>query len=158
MALQIPDLETLGQAFNTIQVEVGKVANHSAWNNGAMINNQLNQVLAQLNDVNTLTARFNAFETCFNAFETRFNSSDHNAMARIANSGLSLLDDELTPLVARTTNQLIPNFPNTPADVEQMTHIHIDPVIAALGGTVQGNINQKRLRLRRLLGLTPRLI
>lgn len=49
MALQIPDLETLGQAFNTIQVEVGKVANHSAWNNGAMINNQLNQVLAQLN-------------------------------------------------------------------------------------------------------------
>lgn len=96
-------------------------------------------------------------------------------MARIANSGLSLLDDELTPLVARTTNQLIPNFPNTPADVEQMTRmlmfynqmetdltrctdIHIDPVIAALGGTVQGNINQKRLRLRRLLGLTPRLI
>ena len=95
-------------------------------------------------------------------------------MARIANSELSLPDDELTPLVNRTTNQPIPNFPNTLAAVDQMPRMlmfynqietdltrcidfHIDYVIAALGGTVQGDMVRKRLRLRQLLGLTPRL-
>ncbi|KAA6410159.1 MAG: putative transmembrane DDB_G0289901-like protein [Lasallia pustulata] len=190
MALQIPNLETLGQ--------VGQVANHLAWNNEAATNNLLNQVLGQLRvmsnnidglrtdvnglrtdvdglrtdvnglrtdvnglrtdvdglrtDVNGLRTGVNGLRTavnglctainatCFNAFETRFSSLDHNVTARIASLELSLPDDELTPLVNRITNQPILNFPNTLAAVDQMPHFHIDYVIAALGGTVQGDM------------------
>jgi|ERR1700722_3956005 hypothetical protein len=96
------------------------------------------------------------------------NSRDHNAAARHYNSLLHSAHEPLDPLHSMQ-NQAIAQFPPTSGAINTMNGMcgyrngiwislttivaALNAVLTALGSSIAGNADQKKLRLRRAVGL-----
>jgi hypothetical protein len=76
-----------------------------------------------------------------------------NNVARLINSTLTDADLQLSPLRNVATNELIDQFPATPRAIRVIPSAALDTVLRALGMEIDGQINQKRQRLRVQVGL-----
>jgi hypothetical protein len=62
-------------------------------------------------------------------------------------------DQELYPLVNSSTANPIPSFPRTPAILNHTTNAVIDQILVALALSIDGTLEEKRVRLRIAIGL-----
>jgi hypothetical protein len=74
-------------------------------------------------------------------------------VARLVNSTLGNPNGQLSPLRNVATNELIDQFPATPRVIRDMPGATLDAVLRALGMDIDGQIEQKRQRLRVQIGL-----
>ncbi|KAF2645306.1 hypothetical protein P280DRAFT_116737 [Massarina eburnea CBS 473.64] len=88
----------------------------------------------------------------------RYDSPEHeathrNILAHAMNEGsVTTRTDRLEPLAHARLNIPIPGFPETVAQIESMKEARICAVLAALGCTVDGDMAQRRRRLRARIG------
>jgi hypothetical protein len=80
--------------------------------------------------------------------------SEHNSIARIENSSVKKSTAALTVFRDYTTNTDIPGFPATPADLENMRAVTLDPILRSLNLSPLGDIGDRRRRLGHYIGLT----
>jgi hypothetical protein len=80
--------------------------------------------------------------------------SEHNSLARIENSVVKKRTAPLTVFRDYTTNTDIPEFPATPADLENMRAVTLDPILKALDLSLHGDIGERQRRLGHYIGLT----
>jgi hypothetical protein len=82
-----------------------------------------------------------------------FLSRNQNSIARTQNFMKGYSDQELSALVNTTTGGNIPEFPSTPAILDCMQNATLNPVLAALGLSIDGEVEEKRMSLRIAIGL-----
>jgi len=78
---------------------------------------------------------------------------DQNSIARVQNSRVAFVDRSLAILVNPSTGENIPNFPNTGADLSRMQTAAVNRVLAGLGLPVDGELDDRRNRIRIAIGL-----
>jgi len=61
--------------------------------------------------------------------------------------------DRLAPLRSYRDNTEIPDFPATPGDITRLASESVNAILDALKEATNGNINERRDRLRRAVGL-----
>jgi hypothetical protein len=76
-----------------------------------------------------------------------------NNVARLINSSLADSDGQLSPLHNVATNEPIDRFPATPGAIKDMPGAALNMVLRALGMETDGELEQRRRRLRVQIGL-----
>lgn len=182
--IQLPNLELVSDAFGTLQTEIAKVSNLPAWNEAATITAKFNQnearnearhneVMARFDQNearhNQLMARFDqndtrhtqllqhitAMNSNIETISTRLDATQWNTNARFANFTANDPNSLLVPLHHHQTNEEIPHFPGTLGDIQQLNHQKVNVIIQALGASVEGSLEKKKAKVRRLVGLPP---
>lgn len=77
----------------------------------------------------------------------------HNSTARTQNSYLTDREDYLTPLRHPATNTVIPNFPLTPRDIDQLPSQSANGLLEDLEQGTDGALASRRQRVRIAVGL-----
>ena len=77
-----------------------------------------------------------------------------NNLSRIQNSNLEGPSDTLAPLVS-ANNQVIPDFPTTPAGLDSLPAREIDRILSLLDESMVGNLPERKKTLRVACGLRP---
>jgi len=181
----LPNFPLIGQALDTFKAEVVKVANLPTWDEGATIIMRLDQLITRMDQrFEQMDQRFEQMETRmdqrFEQMETRMdqrfeqvhqhftamdasiqtitarlNATQHNTNAQFANYTAHNDTSSLVPLHNYITNEDIAGFPATTGDIGLLNRQMLDTIIEALGGSTEGTLEKKRLRLRRLVGVVP---
>jgi len=154
--------DNIDHAFDNIKAEVKKVSNLPAWNEGATITAKMDQLISQniqiFQHLTTMNANITELKADVTAVTTRLDAVQYNTDARFSNSAADESNSPLVPLQHYRTNEEIPGFPTTPGEVARLNRQEADAILQALGGSTEGTIEKKRLRLRRLLGLPLKLV
>ncbi|KAI0552146.1 nuclear pore complex component-domain-containing protein [Xylaria curta] len=95
-----------------------------------------------------ILARLDAIEQSLTQLISQTQCRDADAAARLFNS--RPLDDDsiLKPLYSPRTNEVIPNFPRTKFDLENLTEARLAELLAQLGQPAQGNRVEQLRRLK----------
>lgn len=103
--------------------------------------------------VDNMNARLDVIHANFDQIGTRQNASDHNNMAYTFNTMVRQSDWGLMAFHDANTNQVIPDFPVTHAELEALTTPDLNIILDALNLSVQGEPHNKKQRLQTRNGL-----
>ncbi|KAF2140194.1 uncharacterized protein K452DRAFT_299580 [Aplosporella prunicola CBS 121167] len=102
---------------------------------------------------NSVASSKDSTELKLEKLDTRLRATNHNNVARIANSHLVSADDHLHVLHSLKTNRPIERFPSTPKDIAKLTDTLVDAMLLALDADRMGTKESKAERLREHIGL-----
>ncbi|KAH8751934.1 hypothetical protein F5883DRAFT_651637 [Diaporthe sp. PMI_573] len=145
----LPDFDTMGQAFNSIQVQFQRFANVPAMQDG-----QLLQILVQQNQqilqrLDGLTERVDGLTERVDSLSAKIDIMKIRASAETP--------ERLELLYNTTTNEPIDNFPDTVEGIQALNMANANRILVALGHEPRGSLPQKKRRILLEAGITQQL-
>ncbi|KAI1421710.1 hypothetical protein F5Y12DRAFT_718154 [Xylaria sp. FL1777] len=130
----------------------------AAMNNMTAALNNLTDALNNLTEgINGMRADLNGMHADLNRMDTRIQSGEKTAYARLWNGRPLGPSHTLRPLVAPSTGEVVPNFPATVADFENLTSRQVNDILRHLEQPVEGTSDEKRQQLMIYCGITLRV-
>ncbi|CAD6448021.1 bbb37432-16f6-462e-8f94-5bf0ae6e5ba0 [Sclerotinia trifoliorum] len=166
--MEVPNFDRLLQAFGIVVEECLRLRNVLVSNQGVDILNTIQGVTAWLDGIQAqmdrtgmqmngmqiqMEDRLQRIDGRFDGLERRIMALDYNSASRAQNSTISYLDKRLSSLVDTDTFEQISDFPQTPADLNRITTITINRILATLEFNTDGNLDTKCDRLRITIGI-----
>ncbi|PUU82303.1 hypothetical protein B9Z19DRAFT_1061989 [Tuber borchii] len=133
-----PNLGAVSDYFHGLAVEVDRIKNVPAFNQGAQILPALDQIREDIKQG----------EVTNGAAHVR----DKNNVARLLNGRLSHASHALEPFYG-SNGELIPDFPRTNADIGRLNSAPMNALLVALDLSTHGTMPERKARLKRHIGL-----
>ncbi|KAF8241336.1 hypothetical protein K440DRAFT_308410 [Wilcoxina mikolae CBS 423.85] len=150
----VTDMNDISRASASLGASLSRMQNLPAVDNGVQVIARLDALLINFaNFEQRVAGRFDEVNRNIADVALRLSASDFNNVARLENSRLvttrqSVLSPLRTPL-----NENVEDFPATFEQLENLNAVNINRLLTTYGLPTNGNVDDRRRRLRKHLGL-----
>ncbi|QUC23176.1 uncharacterized protein UV8b_07417 [Ustilaginoidea virens] len=148
-----PNFGLISEGFGSLSEQFALCANLPAVNNGDRLVTTLQTILNRLVQLNE---KADALDRKVEDLRSDMSAERRNAIARLQNSSVMSVSEDLVALHNPATGALINNFPPTLGHLDRLEMRQVNELLQQLGEVGTGRIDERRRHLMRTIGVLAR--